>query len=207
MNSDRKIEDRLSGLKPVIIAIFVSLILILSFFAIIFGDPDRIDEKEGMEEGIIYPGIGIKTVRIGDPIGIVYDEFGDPVNEIETGETIWLNYRDPHGIDFLISNYTNRVLEIRFQEGYAGELKGGVSIGDTLEDGFDAVSNPEEIRDTNYSQTHESVYGGDRILYRQIGEGGNITAYKYIDQENGVVFWADESESITQIVVFDPIHN
>ena len=208
MNTEEKDRGDQVRIKPIILAILVTAILVISFFAIIFGDPDETSERNDeidIEEGIIYPGYGTKSIRIGDPIDEIYDQFGDPEDEVETENTIWLNYWNSHGIDFLVANDTGEVIEIRFREGYDGELEGGVSVGDPIQKAFDEISDPREIYDTNYSQTHESVYGGYGILYRQLGEDGNITSYKYIDNQKGVLFWADENEEIIQIVIFKPI--
>jgi hypothetical protein len=43
--------------------------------------------------------------------------------------------------------------------------------------------------------------GTDRVLYEQVIDG-NITAYKYIDAERGILYWFNLNKELTQIVVF-----
>lgn len=181
------------------LTILIAVILFLFFFSFGDGNSDR------MEKGKIYLGKGILEIQIENSINNVYTEFGDPDTRVDTESTIWLVYWDDYGMDILISNYSKKVIEIRFNEAFPGEMEDGITVGDDLNIAFDVISRPKEIFDGNYSVTHQSLYGDDRVLYRQIGDDGNVSAYKYSDNRNGVIFWADENQIITQIVIIKPV--
>ena len=57
----------------------------------------------------------------------------------------------------------------------------------------------------NRTATSANLYGSDRVLYQQLDPDGKITAYKFIDEGEGVLFWFDENEVTIQIVVFEPV--
>lgn len=162
------------------------------------------DKDNEMKADTIYVGKGVKEIQIGDPIENIIKEYGDPERRVDTENAIWLIYRNDRGVDILLSNVTKKVIEIRFNEGFQGEMEGGISIGDNLDEIYHSISNPKVIIDENLSDSQSYIAGSDRVLYRRIDENGDIALYKYIDSERGVLFWADGNKVIIQIVVFNP---
>ncbi len=165
----------------------------------------REPQGEEDEDDIIYMGKGLNRISVGDTADDVQDEFGTPDSTVEGEGTIWMNYRVKTGIDFLILSATGKVVEMRFNEGFQGSLENGIEIGSTLELVLGKMGGAKMTVGANRTATHANLYGSDRVLYQQLDPDGNITAYKFIDEGEGVLFWCDENGVTIQIVVFEPI--
>jgi hypothetical protein len=156
------------------------------------------------QDGSIHMGEGIDDIKLTDGYDEISLIFGEPEDREDTDTTVWLSYREEYGLDFLLSKDMEEILEIRINDGYEGKTDEGIGIGDDLDDVFLKISEPLLSVDANWSDTHRNSEGGDRVLYNQMEGGGNILAFKYIDEKKGVLIWADSDRKITQIVVFRP---
>jgi hypothetical protein len=186
-----------------VIAVGVIVILVLAIIASLFFI--SIPEKEEEEDDTIYMGEGLKKIKIGDEIEKVIDIYGTPEERADLEKTIWLSYRSSEGIDFLISNYTGTVAEIRFNSGYDGYLENNVKIGDTLDVLFIIDGDPMITLNGTKEVIDHNPEGGNRILYRIVDKDGVAVGYKFIDERKGVLYWTGSDRFIHQIVVFDPI--
>ncbi|MDG6225813.1 MAG: hypothetical protein QCI82_09915 [Candidatus Thermoplasmatota archaeon] len=196
-----KAVHHVSKRGPIIAIVCISIIFliiaagVLSF--LILGESEQ-------HEADIIPGEGLKEVKIGEDLDKVMEIFGQPDERADLENWIWISYRQGRGIDFLFSNETKRVMEIRINEGFEGSLEGGISIGDDLEKVFLTMGPPLKRIDLSKGEIENHPEGGDRVLYGQHDGSGTIEAYKYIDENRGILFWADPDMTILQIVVTEP---
>jgi len=186
-------------LVPVIISVLLISIVILGFF--FFSE----DIDDGGVDQTIRKGEGIDTLTIGDDIEDILRRFKEPEERIDTNGTIWLSYRESKHIDILFSSYGGGVKEIRFNEGYEGMLENGIELGDTIDRLFEMEGGPLFTHDLAKEYVDLNSEGGHRVLYRQIDDAGFTRAYKYVDERNGTLYWADANRIIVQIVVFSPV--
>jgi len=151
----------------------------------------------------IHPGRGLDVIHVGDTIDAVTKAFGEPWERTDQKHLVWLDYRRPYSMDFLVDARTQRVTEIRFNKGFAGALANGLKIGSSLDDVLAASGGAFKTVDATRDETHGCKHGRNRVLYRQRGSRlGAVTAYKFVDGGQGVLFWFDRGEKVTQIVVF-----
>jgi hypothetical protein len=200
ISEEKGTGGRAKGRKKFIgIIIAVALILIITSLSLYY-------LIEGGEAGdnTILPGEGFDDIKIGDDMDSIIDDYGAPEERSDTGNTIWISYRSENGLDFLISNRTGKIMEIRFNEGYDGSLGNGLKIGDDLDLLFEKEGSPLLVVDATRENVHNNSEGGDRVLYRQMNNDGMVEAYKYVDERRGILFWADMNRIISQIVVFEP---
>lgn len=190
-NIDKSTMKRI--VLPLIIFVIVAL-LILSYLRLPVEDEDN---------DIIYEGKGLDSIQIGDDLDKIIDQFGEPEDRVDSDNSIWLSYRENEGIDFVLSNQTERIIEIRFNLGFSGSLSNGISIGSNLDDVLNNSGGANIRVQTNYSEAQDLTYGIDKVLYEQTIDG-DITAYKFIDAKKGILYWFDSNQKITQIVVFNP---
>ncbi len=148
-------------------------------------------------DGPIEPGRGLRGLGVGDTAEAIKAALGAP--EARSTER-WLTYRKPHGIDFYLGR-DGRVVEMRFNPGYAGQSVDGVGIGDSLDTAIEASGGAKQTVRASNSDTHGVAKGTDCVLYEK-EENGRVTAHKFIDAKRGVLYWADASKRITQIVAF-----
>ena len=180
-----------------IIALCVVLTLIFAIFTVINFNDEKKDDKT------IIPGKGLEVIQIGDDLDEVKDVFGEPEYIVDSNELIWVSYRYEKGIDFLISNTTDKIVEIRFNSGFNGALANEISIGSILDDVLNESGGAKNTVQANLTETTNVLLGSDRVLYEQIYKG-NLTAYKFVDAKKGILYWFDLDKTVTQIVVFRP---
>jgi len=204
--SDEKISKRGKGrfsVKRVIfslIAIGIVASLIIAGF-IYFGEEE---EKKEVEKKIIIEGKGLDEIQIGDTLDKIIGIYGEPEERVNTNHTIGMSYREEKGIDFLLSNYTDKILEIRFNAGFHGNLESGVSIGSTLDSVRDSYNWTMKAVKTNWNGSNNFIFGTNRVLYEQANENGETTSYKFINAEEGLLIWFSKDKMVNQIVVFQP---
>jgi hypothetical protein len=195
-------SGRPRGMKRIIIpllALIIAAALIwvaLSFFI----DSEDDDEPEP-EDNTIIEGQGLEAIKIGDRLDKITKLYGEPDYRNDDEDLIWLDYRDSDGIDFLVLNQTQKIIEMRFNPGYDGSTTSGIAIGSSLDDALNASGGALNTYQANQTETHSVSLGSDRVLYEQYIDG-NLTSYKFIDSKKGILYWANEDKEITQIVVF-----
>ena len=164
-----------------------------------------IDEGGDDDDGddVIYFGKGLEAIEIGDTEYDVIERYGEPDEDVESGGTRWLSYREDHDIDFLTNRSSHRIIEIRFNVGYEGETENGIDFDTELDDVLEEHGGALLEVNATPGEVQSITHGANRVLYIQ-KEGGNITAYKFMDARKGVLYWFNEEGEINQIVVFDP---
>ncbi|MGA1822375.1 MAG: HAAS signaling domain-containing protein, partial [Thermoplasmatota archaeon] len=166
-----------------ILTVVIILVLLSSIIAVMF----FIFSPDGDEEETIHIGEGLDGIDLDNEVDDIYREYGTPEAKEETASTLWLSYRNRYGLDFLLSNDGATILEIRINEGFEGRTEEGIGIGGDLDDVFLKISEPLLSIDANWDDTHETARGGDRVLYNPVEAGGNVLAFKYVDQKKGVL--------------------
>ena len=187
--------------KKQVIASIIALCVVLTLILVIFTVVDINDEKK--DDKTIIPGKGLEVIQVGDDLDEVKDVFGEPEYIVDSNELIWVSYRYEKGIDFLISNTTDKIVEIRFNSGFNGALANEISIGSILDDVLNESGGAKNTVQANLTETTNVLLGSDRVLYEQIYKG-NLTAYKFVDAKKGILYWFDLDKTVTQIVVFRP---
>jgi len=187
--------------KKQVIASIIALCVVLTLILVIFTVVDINDEKK--DDKTIIPGKGLEVIQVGDDLDEVKDVFGEPEYIVDSNELIWVSYRYEKGIDFLISNTTDKIVEIRFNSGFNGALANEISIGSILDDLLNESGGAKNTVQANLTETTNVLLGSDRVLYEQIYKG-NLTAYKFVDAKKGILYWFDLDKTVTQIVVFRP---
>lgn len=149
----------------------------------------------------IYPGKGLDIIHIGDSAERVEAVFGKaPATEDGEG-TRWLNYRKAIGIDFLMNKHEDKVVEIRFNEGFKAALLNGIKLGDSLDTVLAKSGGAKKTVDAKKDQADTRAMGDNRVLYKTSAYGV-VQAYKFIDGTRGVLYWFGANKKLTQIVVF-----
>lgn len=182
------------------ISIFIIILLILLPIYYLYFYPE---ESIGLEDKTILPGEGLKAIKIGDDLDRIEEVLGEPEQKVETDITTWVGYKNEYGLDFLLDKSTKTIIEIRFNQGFDGALENGIAIDTSLDDVLNAMGGAKQTVQANITETHGLIFGTDRVLYEQI-INNNVTAYKFIDAENGILFWFNVDKMVTQIVVFRP---
>lgn len=152
----------------------------------------------------IKEGFGLNYVKIGDDLDKIIDLYGIPEKREETDSTIWIVYREGAGIDFLLSKETEKIVEIRFNTGFHGSLQSGIAIGSTFDSVFIEYGSAEKTVKTNPEGVAISVFGRNKVMYEVLDGNGEISAYKFIRDDMGIVFWFGKDRNVTQIVVKTP---
>jgi TolB-like protein len=137
----------------------------------------------------VVEGSGWRAARLGATKEEVIAAFGRP----EDNESYWLNYRTSLGVDVFYGD-GDTAREIRFNPGFRGALRSGIGIGSRMDSVFAACGRPlQEV------QVQEKPRGSaDRVLYRRQGSA------KLTYRQQGVLFWFDSSDKVSQFVVFPP---
>lgn len=177
-----------------IIIIVIITMLVLSYLRLTVEDKD---------EDFIHEGKGLDSIQIDDNLDKIIDLYGEPEDRFDSDDFIWVSYKENEGIDFLLTNQTEKITEIRFNQGFTGSLSNGISIGSRLDEALNKSGGAKSIVQTNYSETQGLIYGSDKVLYEQT-IGGEITAYKFVDAKKGILYWFDSDQKVSQIVVFKP---
>ena len=152
---------------------------------------------EGPLTGPIIPGRGLNELGVGDTREAVERILGVPEDK---STDRWLVYRKQHGLDFFLAE-DGRVNEMRFNPGFEGMTMAAVGIGDSIDKAVKASGGAKKTVKASSRETHSVAKGSDCVLYEK-EENGRITAYKFIDKNKGILYWADGKKRITQIVTF-----
>ncbi|UCE75042.1 MAG: hypothetical protein JSV56_04885 [Methanomassiliicoccales archaeon] len=185
------------------VIILVLALLVIVVFVIIAGLFLLGEDKEEADS-TIYEGLGLSSIQIGDDLNKVLDTYGNPEDRVDSGNTIWLDYREKEGIDFLLNKQSEEITEIRFNPGFKGSLKNGITIGSMLDEVQNLSGGALNSTRINLSESHDYTHGWDRVLYEIVDGTGDTVSYKFIDAKKGILFWFDSSGMSTQIVVFTP---
>ncbi len=139
---------------------------------------------------IVREGVGFGDIILGNrrcTKEFIKSKLGPPDKEIKH----WISYQSTTGLDFLMANRGDLLIEIRLNRGFRGKLSTNISLSSLMDDVFSVYGRPvaEEFVD-NIQPCFDN-----RKLYRQ----GNIGKLFY--NEYGLLFWFSGNR-ITQIVVF-----
>ncbi len=190
-------NNKTSAIKRIILSIsviaIVALLILINFMSPV----------ENNNDNIIFEGKGLNSIQIDDNLDKIIDQYGEPEYRSDSGDFIWVSYVGEYGIDFLLTKQTEEIIEIRFNPVFKGSLSNGISIGSILDDVLNKSGGAKITVQANYSEIHGVTFGTDRVLYEQIIDG-NITTYKFIDAEKGILYWFYLDKKLTQIVVFKP---
>jgi hypothetical protein len=200
---DDTFSGRPRGMKRIIVPVLALIIAAALIWVAVSFFIDSGDDNPGPEDNTIIEGKGLEAIQIGDRLDKITKLYGEPDYRNDDEDLIWLDYRDSNGIDFLVLNQTQKIIEIRFNPGYDGATSSGISIGSPLDDALNASGGALNTYQANQTETHSVSLGSDRVLYEQYIEG-NLTVYKFIDSKRGILYWASVDREITQIVVFRP---
>jgi len=181
------------------LAIMIVLSLIISTVFLVISDND-----EG-HANTMFAGTGLDSIKLGEDMDDIQDLYGEPEVRDDSENVIWLSYRNKEGLDFLVSKQTDKIIEIRFNQGFDGSCEDGLKIGSSLEEVLDKRGDAKEIVKANQTEASGVVFGTDKVLYEIIDDDGDTVSYKFIDGKDGILFWFDSREKITQIVVFSPL--
>jgi hypothetical protein len=190
---DNRRSARKRFLLPISAIVIIILLLMVNFTSPV-EDPD---------DNIIYEGKGLNSIQIGDNLDDIIDQYGEPEYRSDSDDLIWVSYIGEYGLDFLLIKESEVIIEIRFNPAFRGGLSNGISIGSNLDDVLNESGGAKITVQANYSETQGVTLGTDRVLYEQIIDG-NITSYKFIDAEKGILYWFNLDRKLTQIVVFKP---
>jgi hypothetical protein len=193
-------KKRTSSIKIVILLFAILVIVVFTIIAglLLVGEDD--EEKENT----IYEGVGLSSIQIGDDLNKVLSIYGDPEERIDSGNTIWLDYREKEGIDFLLNNQSQKIVEMRFNPGFDGSLENGITVGSMLNDVLNLSGGAHNSTKINVSESHDYTHGWDRVLYEIMDDTGDTVSYKFIDAKNGTLYWFDSSGMSIQIIIFTP---
>ncbi len=159
------------------------------------GVPDEDSDDDGITDclaEVVVPGVGHDGVTLAKTPSEIIAILGEPETQ-EDNQTLWLVWWESHGIDVLFTGDPRLASEIRYNVGTELKLSVGPGIGTSQEGVFAVFGAPVETREVEGS---EGLFD-DRVLY-QLTNG----ASKIIYQGEGVLFWFDEEDAISQFVVF-----
>jgi protocatechuate 3,4-dioxygenase beta subunit len=148
------------------------------------------DQAEEGKATVVREGAGYGKLQLGMTRLEALDLLGPPDGPEDPGR-ILLNYRKSRGIDVHFSGGTAN--EIRFNKGFLQPLSRGPHIDSTKQEVFAVYGEPTAVK-----QTGEAAYE-DRVLY-QLPHGASKIAYG----GDGVLFWFDLNDKVSQFVVFRP---
>ena len=152
----------------------------------------------------ILPGEGTKAFTVKDTGSHLRKILGQPDQvRVSGADKVMLDYRQTHGVDFLVDLLSDKILEIRFNRGYKGETPQGITLRDSLDKVLSASGGARETVEATGPQTHSVLLGKDRVLYKQRNKG-KVLAYKFMDGRHGILYWFDKEKKVMQIVVFEP---
>jgi len=146
----------------------------------------------------------LRLMQTGDMQNKTIGFFGEPEKEVVTDNTIWMVYHELAGIDFLLDNETKEIIEIRFNEGFDWATINQISIGSSLMDVLNASGGAKKTVKASSLARKNRIYGVDRVLYEQTDGDNKTTSYMFINAPEGILFWLDVNETVTQIVVLEP---
>jgi beta-lactamase regulating signal transducer with metallopeptidase domain len=156
-----------------------------------------------LKTAIVYPGKGMDVIELGDSKEKIKKVFGPAGQEVANEDgSIWMEYRKQYGLDFFIDSRTQKISEIRLNQGFTGKIENGVQIGDPLEKVLQASGGA--LKTVNVTKDDERLYkyGDDRVLYH-VTEGAP-ECYKFIDGQKGMLYWLGKDKKLTQAVVIAP---
>ena len=206
MPTRRKKESPKKRIIVIIIFIFLMSSILIPIFNILWLTEEDGNDDIELQDNIIYPGIGIKNIQVGDALDKIIEVYGEPEDRAEGSNTIWLSYSEKTGMDFLLRKETEKIIEIRFNSGFNGQHENGLKIGSALDEVLNKSSGAIITVQSNSSETQLNVNGTDKVLYEKIVDG-NVVAYKFVDAKKGILYWFDTDKKVTQIVVYKPFDN
>lgn len=148
----------------------------------------------------ITAGKGLEIIGIGDTAQQVEKVFGSAFEKDEFNRSYKLAY-DKAGVDFILRKDSNKITEIHFNEGFRGNLGGGLRMGSSLEQVVSKTGGVKKRVNASPEEAQSLQMGSDRILYTQ-RMGREITAYELTDSKKGINYWFDADKKLVQVVVY-----
>jgi len=176
-------------------AFLVTMIIIVSYIFLI----DRVGHDD--DDEWIIPGRGYDGIGIGDPREDILEKYGEPEETLVSNYTIWWSYRDFHGVDFLFTNSSNKLIEFRFNEKFKGSQENGIGLGTDLNTVLNEHGGALMRINVSYVLPAPEYLEKNRVLYTIIGEEDIVKARVFFDQNEGILYWFNMSDIVTQIVV------
>lgn len=164
--------------------------------------PEQVIKTSDIKAAEIAPGKGIDKLAVGATRTEIESLLGKPEEVDAKGQ--YLSYHEKYCLNFWLGK-DERILEMRFNEGFEGRTRGdNIGIGSHLDDVLAAHGGAAKTVRTSDSDTvHGVKEGANRVLYEQI-ERDRTAAYKFIDANRGILYWMDKNAQVIQIVVFRP---
>jgi len=161
----------------------------------------EIDLLSKLRTKVFVPGKGFDIIQPEDNLEKILKIFGKPETTRSFGARTQIIYHSKYHMDFLVDEESGNIREIHFNEGFEGHLENGIRIGDSLKKVLREYGGP--FKTVKASEIHGVKFGPDKVLYEQV-ISGEITAYKFINAREGVLFWFGRDEKLIQIIVFKP---
>lgn len=206
MSPRRKKGSKKKRIMVILIFIFLMSSILIPIFNVLWLTNDEGNNYKELQDNIIYPGIGLKNIQVGDTLDKIIEVYGEPEDSAEGSNTIGLSYREKKGMNFLLRKESEKIIEIRFNSGFDGQLENGLKIGSELDEVLNKSFGALKTVQANVNETQLTLNGTDKVLYEQIIDG-NINAYKFIDAKKGILYWFDTDKKVSQIVVYKPFGN
>ncbi len=147
---------------------------------------------ERTKDIVVEEGVGFNDIVIADPKltrEMLKSKFGPPDGESRR----WLNYSAQYGFDFWMPHGESPIMAIRFDEGFGGKLKSGISLSSTREDAFRVYGEP--IEEKNVEEFPPADLAEEGVLYKN----GELSRIRYWEKGVSFQFLRD---GITKMQVF-----
>jgi beta-lactamase regulating signal transducer with metallopeptidase domain len=156
-----------------------------------------------VDDTTIYPGVGLQNVHPGDSRSDVKKGLGEPSSERtfpNGGHTL---IYEPRAMDCFLRDDTVR--EIHFNQGYQGSTTNGIRIGSSLDEVLKTCGGANKTVEGGQEKRNGAPNGGDHVLYKiKDDHSGQLTAYRFFDEKEGMLYWLNASGYVSQIVVYRP---
>jgi hypothetical protein len=151
---------------------------------------------------VIYPGVGIDTVRFGDGGDRVRALFGEPdrVRNHSKGAAT-LDYLTSRGVEFFVHGDREIVTEIHCRQKFGGATVQGIGMRDSLDRVLQVSEGALKTVELTRDELTHIRAGGDRILYKEMVDG-KARSLKFVDSKRGISYWMNPGTGVYSIIVY-----
>jgi hypothetical protein len=154
---------------------------------------------------VIAEGVGLDQLKVGDHSAVITAVLGPCPNTIHYVNVTQWDYRPSFHVDFLVSDATGQIIEIRFDNGFPGKTENNIRLGSA----WTAVAAGHSVSNNDYfvltqADANANPQGADKVLYKVSFDNVTVTSSKFIDSKQGICYWMDADQKIFQIIVFTP---